>query len=81
MREFRDFPARLPGTLPRSRRLELTVTAGADPDGAPVEIDIRADKRLRESAGARGAIAPMVEALTASDGDLATTRPVCDWIQ
>jgi hypothetical protein len=46
-----------------------------------VEIDIRAVKRLRESAGARAAIAPMVEALSRSDADLAAMRVVCDWIQ
>jgi hypothetical protein len=57
------------------------VTACADPDGAPVEIDIRAVKRLRESPGARAAIGPMVEALAGSDLDLTATRAVCDWIQ
>ena len=46
-----------------------------------MEIDIRAVRRLRESAGARAAIAPMVEALCRSDADLAATRVVCDWIQ
>ncbi|MGH3247870.1 MAG: hypothetical protein ACRDOI_16945, partial [Trebonia sp.] len=46
-----------------------------------MEIDIRADRRLRESAGARAAIAPLVEALCRSDADLAATRVVCDWIQ
>jgi len=46
-----------------------------------VEIDIRAVRRLRESAGARAAIAPMVEALCRSDADLAAMRVVCDWIQ
>jgi hypothetical protein len=46
-----------------------------------VEIDIRAVRRLRETAGARAAIAPMVEALCRSDADLAATRVVCDWIQ
>jgi hypothetical protein len=51
------------------------------PDGTRVEIDIRAVGRLRESAGARAAIAPMVEALCRSDADLAATRVVCDWIQ
>jgi hypothetical protein len=50
-------------------------------DGAPVEIDIRAVKRLRESPGARAAIGPMVEALAGSDLDLTATRAVCDWIQ
>jgi hypothetical protein len=51
------------------------------PDGTRVEIDIRAGRRLRESAGARAAIAPMVEALCRSDADLAEMRVVCDWIQ
>jgi hypothetical protein len=46
-----------------------------------MEIDIRAVKRLRESAGARAAIAPMVEALSQSDADLSAMRVVCDWIQ
>jgi hypothetical protein len=50
-------------------------------DGPLVEIDIRAVKRLRESAGARAAIAPMIEALSRSDADLAAMRVVCDWIQ
>ena len=47
----------------------------------PVEIDIRAVKRLRESAGARAAIGPMIEGLARSDMDLFATRAVCDWIQ
>jgi hypothetical protein len=47
----------------------------------PVEIDIRAARRLRDSAEARAALAPMVEALCRSDADLVTTRVVCDWIQ
>src|SRR5580692_11222812 len=47
----------------------------------PMNIDIRAVRRLRESAGARAALGPMVEALTRSDADLATMRVVCDWIQ
>jgi hypothetical protein len=46
-----------------------------------VEIDIRAVRRLRESAGARAALSPLVEALCQSDVDLATARVVCDWIQ
>jgi len=50
-------------------------------DGPLVEIDIRAVKRLRESAGARAAIAPMIEALSRSDADLVAMRVVCDWIQ
>jgi hypothetical protein len=46
-----------------------------------VEIDIRAVNRLRESAGARAAIGPVIEGLARSDVDLVTTRAVCDWIQ
>jgi hypothetical protein len=46
-----------------------------------VEIDIRAVRRLRESAGAQAAIEPMVEALCRYDVDLTAVRAVCDWIQ
>src|ERR1700684_3267655 len=46
-----------------------------------MDIDIRAVRRLRESAGARAVIGPLVEALCQSDADLATVRVVCDWIQ
>jgi len=46
-----------------------------------VDIDIRAVRRLRESASARAALGPLVEALCRSEADLATTRVVCDWIQ
>jgi hypothetical protein len=46
-----------------------------------MEIDVRADRKLRESAAAQAAFGPMVEALCGSDADLAQTRVVCDWIQ
>jgi hypothetical protein len=46
-----------------------------------VEIDIRAVRRLRETAGAQAALEPMVQALCRSDADLTTMRVVCDWIQ
>jgi hypothetical protein len=46
-----------------------------------MDIDIRAVRRLRESAGARAALGSVVEALCRSDADLATMRVVCDWIQ
>jgi hypothetical protein len=46
-----------------------------------VEIDIRAVRRLRESASAQAAIEPMVEALCRYDVDLTAVRAVCDWIQ
>ena len=62
-------------------RLELLFLARFSRGGRPVEIDIRAVRRLRESAGARAAIAPLIEALSQSDADLAETRVVCDWIQ
>jgi hypothetical protein len=62
-------------------RLELLFLARFSRGGRPVEIDIRAVRRLRESAGARAAIAPLIEALSRSDADLAETRVVCDWIQ
>jgi hypothetical protein len=62
-------------------RLELPFLARFLRGGPPVEIDIRAVRRLRESAGARAAIAPLIEALSQSDADLAETRVVCDWIQ
>jgi hypothetical protein len=62
-------------------RPELPFLARFLRGGPPVEIDIRAVRRLRESAGARAAIAPLIEALSQSDADLAETRVVCDWIQ
>src|ERR1700759_896768 len=46
-----------------------------------MEIDVRADRRLRGSAAAQAAVGPLVEALCRSDADLARTRVVCDWIQ
>jgi len=46
-----------------------------------VEIDIRAVRKLRESAEARAALGPLVEALCRSDADLARMRVVCDWVQ
>src|SRR5215472_13851533 len=46
-----------------------------------MDIDIRAVRRLRESASARAALGPLVEALCRSDADLTSMRVVCDWIQ
>jgi hypothetical protein len=46
-----------------------------------MEIDIRAVRRLRESAGAQASLAPLVEALCRTDADLTALRVVCDWIQ
>src|SRR5215472_16438848 len=46
-----------------------------------MEIDVRADRKLRESSGAQAAFGPMIAALCESDVDLAGMRVVCDWIQ
>ncbi|HEX8007716.1 MAG TPA: hypothetical protein VF482_14970, partial [Trebonia sp.] len=46
-----------------------------------MEIDVRPVRKLRESAGAQAAFGPMIEALCASEADLAGLRVVCDWIQ
>jgi hypothetical protein len=46
-----------------------------------MEIDVRADRKLRGSVAAQAAFGPLVEALCGSDADLARTRVVCDWIQ
>ncbi len=46
-----------------------------------MEIDVRAVRKLRETAGAQAAFGPLVQALCASDADLARMRVVCDWIQ
>jgi hypothetical protein len=46
-----------------------------------MDIDVRAFRKLRESAGAQAAFGPLVTALAESDADLAKLRVVCDWIQ
>jgi hypothetical protein len=46
-----------------------------------MDIDVRAFRKLRESAGAQAAFGPLVTALATSDVDLAKLRVVCDWIQ
>ena len=46
-----------------------------------MEIDLRPVKKLRESAAARSAIGPIIEAVCASPADLSRLRVVCDWIQ
>ena len=46
-----------------------------------MEIDVRAVRKLRESAEAQAAFGPLVAALCDSDMDLAKLRVVCDWIQ
>jgi hypothetical protein len=46
-----------------------------------VEIDLRSVSKLRESAAARSALAPLIEAVCTSPADLSRLRVVCDWIQ
>jgi hypothetical protein len=46
-----------------------------------MDIDVRAFRKLRESAEAQAAFAPLVSAVCESDVDLANLRVVGDWIQ
>ena len=46
-----------------------------------MDVDLRPVRKLRESAAARSALGPIMEAVCASPGDLARLRVVCDWIQ
>src|SRR6266487_5209125 len=46
-----------------------------------MDVDLRPVRKLRESAAARSALGPVMEAVCASPGDLARLRVVCDWIQ
>ena len=46
-----------------------------------MDVDLRPVKKLRESAAARSALGPILEAVCASPADLARLRVVCDWIQ
>src|ERR1700751_4788112 len=46
-----------------------------------MDVDLRPVRKLRESAAARSAIGPIMEAVCASPADLARLRVVCDWIQ
>jgi hypothetical protein len=46
-----------------------------------MQIEVRPVRRLRDSEQARGVIASMIEAISASGADLERLRVVCDWIQ
>jgi hypothetical protein len=46
-----------------------------------MEVDLRPVRKLRESAAARSALGPIMEAVCASPADLGRLRVVCDWIQ
>ena len=46
-----------------------------------MDVDVRPVKKLRESAAARSAFGPIIEALCGSPADLSRLRVVCDWIQ
>src|ERR1700678_4419452 len=57
-----------------------TVRGSARTAGA-MEVDLRPVAKLRESAAARAAIGPIIEAVCASPADLSRLRLVADWIQ
>ena len=46
-----------------------------------MDVDLRPVRKLRESAAARAALGPIIEAVCTSPADLARLRIVCDWIQ
>jgi hypothetical protein len=46
-----------------------------------MRVDLRPERKLRESAAARAALGPIIEAVCASPADLSRVRVVCDWIQ
>jgi hypothetical protein len=46
-----------------------------------VDVDLRPVRKLRESAAARAAVGPILEAVCTSPADLARLRVVGDWIQ
>jgi hypothetical protein len=46
-----------------------------------MDVDLRPVKKLRESAAARSALGPIIEAVCASPADLSRLRVVCDWLQ
>jgi hypothetical protein len=46
-----------------------------------VDVDLRPVAKLRESAAARSALGPIIEAVCAAPADLSRLRVVCDWIQ
>jgi hypothetical protein len=46
-----------------------------------MDVDLRPVQKMRESAAARAALGPIMEAVCAAPGDLSRLRVVCDWIQ
>ncbi len=46
-----------------------------------MDVDLRPVKKLRESAAARSALGPIIEAVCTSPADLSQLRVTCDWIQ
>jgi len=46
-----------------------------------MDVDLHPVKKLRESAAARSALGPIMEAVCASPADLSRLRVACDWIQ
>ena len=68
----------VPGILDEPRRRGSISRAQV---GHSMDVDLRPVKKLRESAAARSALGPIMEAVCASPADLARLRVVCDWIQ
>ena len=46
-----------------------------------MDVDLRPVRKLRESAAARSALGPIMEAVCTSPAELSRLRVVCDWIQ
>jgi hypothetical protein len=46
-----------------------------------MHVDLRPVRKLRESAAARSALGPIMEAICTSPAELSRLRVVCDWIQ
>jgi hypothetical protein len=47
----------------------------------PVDVDLRPERKLRESEAVRSALGPLLEAVCGSAADLSQLRVVCDWVQ
>jgi hypothetical protein len=46
-----------------------------------MDVDLRPERKLRESGAVRSALGPLLEAVCESPADLSQLRVVCDWIQ
>ena len=71
----------VPGILDEAGVAGRARSGGPSQVGRSMDVDLRPVKKLRESAAARSALGPIMEAVCASPADLARLRVVCDWIQ